>query len=136
MTRANSKSPAFSEPAPQPSNMRLFELAKKKVEDEGITMAQAMGRARLEWPELAEEADFEVTGHRRRDPASGGAGCVRAAESGDAAPNPSELLVTLAGAFCREKRVPYTQAIIEVARAHPDLARAARRQVLGLPENS
>lgn len=118
-----------------PNFLRLVRRALEIAKEKGYSFEQALEQASVGNPELAAAARAEHGGtlyysDYRLGPGRGDTQ-VLMAEGIDAAMDPNQHLARLARQRAREMTMPYRQALSEIAREHPALARAAEEQALG-----
>jgi hypothetical protein len=118
-----------------PNFLKLMRRALEIARAKSLDVKPAMERAAAEDPDLAEAARRERGGSLYASellPAPGiGDKQVLMSEGVDAALDPSAQLVMLSEDRCRERSISYAEALVQIAREHPELVRAAREQALG-----
>lgn len=118
-----------------PAFLRLMRRALEIMKAKGVGTEEAMGQSSIENPDLARAAREErggslYAGELRTAPGIGDKGVLMSGGV-EAALDSSAYLVMLANERRNRKSISFGEALIEVGRQHPDLARAAREQALG-----
>lgn len=109
-------------------SIRLAAMAQQRAREKNVSYATALSEIFSEHPRLAAEARYEVTGVTPRPVET--RGMIGHASLSDASIEPDEELLLLARERAKGKIITFGEALAQIGRERPELARRYRESVM------